>query len=155
MTRGSRATKNTCASTLSAYGIDRSKTRDSRSGGLPTSGANRTAAAAAAPNTATTSAIRARMLGPRKRHHRQMTARMADDVCVDAVERPDGLRSEDRFGRTVRDDPPGLEQRELGAERRREIQIVRRHDHRHAARAIEIRETRRDLALKPAIARRR
>ena len=48
-TRGMRATKKICASTLSANGIDRSNTRARLIGVLPTSGASRHVASASAP----------------------------------------------------------------------------------------------------------
>src|SRR5438874_1506756 len=129
MTRGRRATKKTCASTLSAYGIDRSNTRDSRIGVLPTSGANRIAAAASAPNSPTATAMRRRILGPRsrpsKRHHRQMAgARMADHVGLDSVEGSHGVHVEHLFGGPVREHSTAFQQHELRAQRRRQIQIV-------------------------------
>ncbi len=58
-TRGIRATKKICASTLSANGIERSNTRAMLIGVLPTSGASRHAAAASVPKPASVSASRA------------------------------------------------------------------------------------------------
>src|SRR5204862_1939355 len=120
-TRGRRATKNPCASTLSAYGIERSNTRDSRIGVLPTSGANRIDAAIIAPNTETTIARRPRMerdgssrtpdSRARKRHHRQATgARMTHDVGVDAIQRPDRGRIENLLRWSVPEHAPALEE---------------------------------------------
>jgi hypothetical protein len=51
--RGSRATKKICASTLSANGIEKSKTRRSSTEGGPTSGASSSVIAVSAPNPAT------------------------------------------------------------------------------------------------------
>ena len=59
-TRGSRATKKTCASTLSAKGIEWLNARDRLSGVLPTTGANTHDAAATAPKPATVQARRRR-----------------------------------------------------------------------------------------------
>ena len=61
-TRGSRATKKICASTLSSQGIERSNARASEIGVLPTVGAQIMTAIANTANAATTVTIRRRML---------------------------------------------------------------------------------------------
>src|SRR2546428_10597296 len=134
-TRGSRATKNTCASTLSANGIVRLNTRDSEIGVLPTIGATRPHTTVSAPNAATVTTSRRRTsVGAGKRHHREVTgARMPHDVCVHAVQRPNAFGVQDALGRAVREHAPRPQQHELRAERRRQIQIVRRPDTRHPA----------------------
>src|SRR5690242_13960874 len=133
-TRGSRAMKKTCASTLSANGIDRSKTRDSAIGVVPTSGAARHAAAATAPKPAIVTTIRRRRsLDARKRHHDEMPrAWMIGDVGIHAVERPDVLARQHGARRAGGDHAAALEQHEVAAERRRQVQIVRRYRHRDA-----------------------
>src|SRR5262245_39773267 len=89
MTRGSRATKNTWASTLSAYGIVRLNTRASEIDVLPTIGATRQQPIVNAPKVAMVTRSRRRTsVRSRKRHHGQMTgARMQGHVGVHAVQR--------------------------------------------------------------------
>src|SRR6185295_15809976 len=116
MTRGRRAMKNTCASTLSAYGIVRLKTRASEILVLPTTGATRQHTSVSAPNAAMVPSSRPRTsLRPRKRHHRQMSgARMPNHVGIDAVQRTNAGGVQDAIGRPVREDAAGLQQHELG-----------------------------------------
>src|SRR5262245_44964505 len=103
MIRGRRATKKICASVLSTYGIDRSKTLPRSMWVLPTSGARSRAAAARAPNPASVHASRRRMsLRSAKRHHRDMTGtRMELHVRVDAVQLTNAIHGQDLFGRTL------------------------------------------------------
>src|SRR5262245_29301856 len=73
-TRGSRATKNSWASTLSEKGIVRSNTRDRWIGVLPMSGAVRqTAMVSAAKPPTVASRRRRRSLGAAKRRHGQVS----------------------------------------------------------------------------------
>src|SRR5690349_8219413 len=99
-TRGRRAMKKTWASTLSANGIVRLKTRDRWMVVLPTIGASRHAAAVVAPKMARVTASRRRTsLRAGKWHHREMTgAWMSGDVGVDAVERADVRRVQHAIG---------------------------------------------------------
>ena len=55
--------------------------------------------------------------------------------------------------RSLRDDSALLEQHDAFAQRRRQVQIVRGHDHRRAAFAVEPPEQRRDFELIPQIER--
>src|SRR5262247_2727743 len=97
-TRGSRATKNTCASTLSANGIERSNARPSEIDVLPTSGASRQHAAASTPKPAMVTASRGRIAGAGRAastcagngYHREMAgARVDGHVRDHAVDLPD------------------------------------------------------------------
>ena len=58
------------------------------------------------------------------------------------------------FGRALRDHAALLEQHDALAQRRRQVQIVRRHDHRRAAFGVQPPEERRDLELIAEIERR-
>ena len=53
--------------------------------------------------------------------------------------------------RALREDAPAAHHHEPIAQRRREVQIVRREHHRHLPRAIEAREESRDFELIPEI----
>src|SRR2546423_1074357 len=139
ITRGSRATKNTCASTLSANGIERSNARTRLIRVLPTSGAVRHATIASAPKAATVPAIRRfTSFNARHRHYRQvMGARVHRHVSVDAKPRADVGRLQDGLDRALRENAARPDGRQLAAQRRRQIQIVRRHHHRRAAVPVE------------------
>src|SRR5512144_1719742 len=101
MTRGSRAMKKICASMLSAYGCELSKTFRRLMLVPPASGASRHAASARIPNPASVHARRLRTVDPRwapgrdsvlsgKRHYREMPgARVKLDIGVHFVERAD------------------------------------------------------------------
>src|SRR6185436_11901334 len=160
-TRGRRAMKNTCASTLSANGMERSKTRDRLMPVLPTIGAKRQIRTVSAPKPARVRANRRRTLIARslctgKRHHGEMAgARMIGDVRVDAVQAADVVRRQDLARRPLRQHAAGFHEHELRAEHRGEVQIVRRDDHRRPALAVELREERRDLVLEADVEGRR
>src|SRR5262245_35854031 len=120
-TLGRRATKNTCASTLSANGIDRSKTRARRIGVLPTRGARTmttsvpAAKAAIVSNMRVASRDRVSVTATSARatnwHHRQMAgASVHRYVCVDVVERPNALSREYLLDGSLRDDTPVADQ---------------------------------------------
>src|SRR4051812_9895398 len=85
--------KNTCASTLSAKGSDRSKTRERWIAVLPTSGARRQTTNVSAPKPASVTASRRRTsVRACKRHHREMTgARVKCHVGDDVVQAADVL----------------------------------------------------------------
>src|SRR5262249_5006215 len=152
-TRGRRATKKTCASTLSANAIVRSNTRTSEMAVVPTSGASVQTMSATAPNPATVRTMRPRTsVGPGKRNHHQAPGACVHlDLHVDAVERSDVLARQHVARRPRGDHPSGLQERQRRAERRSEVEIVGGHDHRHAAIAIEPREQRRDVELEAEI----
>src|SRR5262252_7925451 len=141
-TRGSRATKKTCASTLSAKAIVRSNARESEIAVVPTSGANVQTTIATAPNPATVTTSRRRTSErPAKRnHHQPPGARVDLHVRVHSVERADVVTRQHLARRPRGNHPPCLQQHERGAKRCREVKIVRGHHHRHAAIAIEPRE---------------
>src|SRR5215213_2338543 len=105
-TRGSRATKKICASTLSANGIERSKTRLRLIGVLPTSGASSIAASASAPKAAKLTATRRRTSGrPGNRHHGQVAGGgVKTHVGGDPERRVDALDGNRVSRRPVRQD---------------------------------------------------
>src|SRR5262249_21956641 len=111
-TRGRRATKNTCASTLSPNGIDRSKTRASEIGVAPTSGAATHTATVSALKAAIVTTIRRRKsVGAAKRNHRHVSgAGVHRDLGVDAVERPDILARQHVARRSGGHHPSRLQQ---------------------------------------------
>src|SRR5580765_6547124 len=154
-TRGSRATKNTWASTLSAKGIVRSNTRDKWIVVLPMSGAVRQTAMVSAPKPATVaSRRRRRSLGAAKRYHGQVSgARMRRDVGDDTVQIANVGRRQHGVGRSLRDDASVLQQHQFRAQGCRQVQVVRRHHHRRPAVAVQAGEQRRDLELKAEVER--
>src|SRR5262245_10826894 len=111
-TRGSRATKNTWASTLSAKGIVRSNTRDMWIGVLPMSGAVRqTAIVNAAKPPTVASSRRRRSLDAAKRHHGQVSgAGMRRDVGDDTVQIANVGRRQHLVGGPLSDDASCLQQ---------------------------------------------
>src|SRR6185437_16720945 len=93
-TRGRRARKKICASTLSANGVVRLKTWSSEILVLPTSGASRMAPAATAPKPMIVAhSRRRRSVCAGNRDHRDMTgARVVADLGVDVVGGADARR---------------------------------------------------------------
>ena len=157
-TRGSRATKNTWASTLSANGIVRSNTRDKM---------DRRAA------------DERRRSGRRRRSARRSPQRRGQqtppEITGVAAKRHHGQVSGAGMRRHVGDRPrtasrtwagvstlsvgpwamtrPSFSSTSSVAQRRRQVQVVRRHDHRRPAVAVQAREQRRDLELKAEVQR--
>ena len=178
-TRGSRATKKICASTLSANGIDRSNTRARLMCVLPTSGASRQVddrqRAEAGERQRQARADRpcgdrrsgaTRRPAERRRDGRLIAVRTGTTVRwpapfvkahvgVDVVQLLDRRGRQHLARRPLRQHAPVAQQHERVAQRRRQIQVVRRQHHRHAALAIEPLEQRRDLELVAEIERRR
>src|SRR5262245_12969574 len=117
-TRGSRETKNTCASVLSANGMERSKTRVRLMEVLPTSGASTATSIVSAPNAMIVTATRRRTsVGSGKRHHRQMScARVKRDVRIDAVKLTDVRRRQHVPRRSCREDAARFHEHQLGAQ---------------------------------------
>src|SRR5262245_41400095 len=130
ITRGSRATKNTCASTFSANGIERSNARVKLIDVLPTSGAVRHTTNASAPKPAIVSAMRRRTsLNTGHRNDGHVTgARVHRDIGVDAVQRAHGVGRQHAIDRSLRQHAAVLQKHQLRAQRSRKIQIVRRHE---------------------------
>src|SRR5947199_667879 len=108
-TRGRRATKNTWASTLSANGIVRSRTRERRMDVLPTSGARRQTKTVTTPKVAIVANSRRRTsVGARNGDHRQMAGTgMNRDVGVHAVQDTNVAAREHLGGLALRDHAPG------------------------------------------------
>ena len=109
--RGSRATKKICASTLSANGIEKSKTRRRLTDVGPTSGASSSVTAVSAPNPATVRRKRRCSVIARSRpparcsgHDETVSGGVTDHVRFDAVDRADVRRRQDLVGRAARDD---------------------------------------------------
>src|SRR5437763_271231 len=68
--------------------------------------------------------------GARNGHHRHVSGpRMELHVGVNAIQRSNVGGGQHHLGRPLRQDAAVLDERQLGAERRGEVQIVRRHDH--------------------------
>src|SRR4029077_6035285 len=147
--RGRGATKNTCASTLSASGSPRSNTRDRLIDVLPASGARRHTSSVEGPKTASVTAIRRRMsLRSGKRHHGEMAStRMERDVGLHVVQPADVGGGQDVARLPLREHAAAPDQDQLRAQRRRQVQIVRRDDHRRSALAVQLDEERRNLEL--------
>src|SRR5574339_667997 len=143
-TRGSRATKKIWASTLSANGIERSKTRPSLIGVLPTSGASSIAASARAPKAAMLAPSRRRRSGrPGNRHHGQVACGgVKMHVGGNAERRPNAVDCHRVRRRPVREDGTVAQQYHFVAQRRRHVQIVRAHHHRRAVRPVQVAEQR-------------
>src|SRR5438067_7013635 len=128
-TRGRRATKKTWASTLSANGMLRSRTRDKWIDVEPTSGAATQITSVSAPKPATVATIRRRRsVCARKRHdHRMPRARVIDDLGVDVVERADVRRRQHAPGLAGGDHTARPQHDDRAAERGRQVQDVRRY----------------------------
>src|SRR6516225_6851678 len=144
----------------------RSNTRDRWMGVLPMSGASRQTVAVKAPKAATVAArLEWSVVTDRRRpasvcsgnwHHRQVAgALMHRHVGVDVVELAYVGWREHGVDRALGDDPSRADQHQLGAKRRRQVQVVRRDDHRCAAIAVELGQQTRNLELKPKVQRRR
>src|SRR5580765_4509826 len=126
-TRGRRATKKTCASTLLEDGSPRSNTFERLIEVLPSKGARRQTASVNAPNPSSVTAIRRRMsLRPGKRHHGQVAgARMKRHVGLHVIQLTDVGGGQDLTRVSLREHAAASDQNQFRAQRRRQIQIVR------------------------------
>ena len=162
--RGSRAMKKICASTLSANGIAEVEGAAQADAGRSDERREHDGADRERPEH------RERRREPpaeRRRHRPRLrgcaraerpTSRPAGcrcDLGFDAVERPDRLRRQDVRGRPCREHAPAAQQHERAAQRRGEVEVVRRDDDRHRDARLEIAQERGDLELVGEIERRR
>src|SRR5947207_3948137 len=147
-TRGIRAMKKICASTLSANGIDRSNARARLMWVLPTSGASRQAATASAPYAETIEARRVLSMDALHGHDRQMSGASVElHVRIDVVQLSNRLAGEHVSRCPRREDAAAAHHDELLTHRRREIQVMCREHHRHLPLAIQTGQQRGDFEL--------